>query len=180
MIELIKNSLPPLTVVANVIFVLILGLWIAEKAMKKEFKVMNYVRKHLLVFSVLVALTATGGSLFYSEVLGYNPCKLCWLQRIFMYPQAIILPMAHMLGDKKIFRYTVVLSVFGIVLAIYHYLLQVGVLVSTNCSVVGFSLSCSETFFKHYGYITIPFMSISAFALLILFGGMSLSYKNSK
>jgi len=171
--EFIKTLLPILTLVANILFVLILGLWIYAKGTKKDVPALAWIKTHLLPFSAVVAIVATCGSLFYSEVAGYNPCKMCWLQRIFMYPQAIILPLAHIWNDKKIFRYTLPLSVLGLILAIYHYLLQIGVLITTSCSTVGFSLSCSDRFFMNYGYITIPMMAISAFALLILFALLS-------
>lgn len=167
--DFIKTLLPILTVIANIIFVVVAVAWLFSFIQKKENKIVLFVKKHALLLSAIVALTATCGSLFYSEIAGYTPCKMCWLQRIFMYPQAIILIMAHVWQDTKIFRYTLPLSAIGFVLAVYHYLLQLGIVETTSCTTVGFSLSCSDTFFMTYGYITIPFMAISSFGLLLLF-----------
>ena len=85
-----------------------------------------------------------------------------------MYPQAILLTAGHLWGDRQILRYTLLLTIPGLVFSIYHYLLQIGVFVTTTCSTVGFSLSCSERFFMSYGYITIPMMCVIAFSLLLL------------
>ena len=169
-IDAIKALLPILTVIANVLFIGVSGLWIYAKITKKSVPILTFVKNHVLAASAIIAITATIGSLFYSEVAGYNPCKLCWIQRIFMYPQAIILPLAHIWNDKRIFRYTLPLSVIGLILAAYHYLLQIGVLTTSTCSTVGFSLACSDRFFMTYGYITIPMMAVSAFSLLVIFG----------
>ena len=41
-----------------------------------------------------VATVATLGSLYFSEEAGYIPCRLCWYQRIFMYPLPILIALA--------------------------------------------------------------------------------------
>ena len=42
-----------------------------------------------LWIAFLVAATATAGSLYFSEVADFVPCRLCWFQRIAMYPLAV-------------------------------------------------------------------------------------------
>lgn len=88
-----------------------------------------------------------------------------------MYPLAIILGIAYFHDDKKIIKYVLPLSVGGIFMALYHYILQVAPkgTIPAPCSAVGYAESCTDTFVKSYGYITIPWMSFSAFVLITLF-----------
>ncbi|OIO44438.1 hypothetical protein AUJ64_00105 [Candidatus Pacearchaeota archaeon CG1_02_39_14] len=118
----------------------------------------------------LVSLVAMLGSLYYSEIAGYNPCTLCWYQRIFMYSQVFILGLASFRKDKKVMPYIYLLSAIGLLIAVYHYIMQLSQVDSVFCELVGYSASCSETFFLSMGYITIPLMAASAFLLIILLG----------
>lgn len=166
-IELVTSTLPILTVVAQVLVVasivyLLLGS-------KKYAFVENFINKQGLLFAFIVALIATLGSLFYSEVLGYQPCTLCWYQRILMYPQVILLGLAFWKRDKGIIDYALALSGVGAVIAAYHHLMQIGVVKAGSCGVVGYSVSCAKVFVMHLGYITLPLMALSAFALIIIF-----------
>src|SRR5438046_1262732 len=113
-----------LTIVCQVtVVILILAVFI-KTAMTR--KVLTFFAKHALRISFLVALVATLGSLFYSEIAHFEPCKLCWYQRILMYPQSLLLAIAYGKKDKNIGIYSIVLSSLGIVIALYHYLLQIG------------------------------------------------------
>lgn len=128
------------------------------------------VSKYALAFAFVVALVSTLGSLYFSEVAHYEPCRLCWFQRIFMYPQAILLGMAFFRKDNKIFSYAVPLSVIGGMISAYHYYIQVKAAVTastaSSCSATG--VSCASTPFFSYGYITIPFMALTGFALILI------------
>src|SRR3989344_3418868 len=126
------------------------------------------ISEKALWFSFLVALIATSGSLFYSEVAGFEPCKLCWFQRIFMYPQVLLLGMAIWKKDRHIADYGILLAVLGALVAGYHYLLQLGIAPNLPCSAVGYSVSCSQVFVMNFGYITIPLMSFTAFLLIVI------------
>lgn len=124
--------------------------------------------KNKLVFSFFITLVATLGSLFYSEIAGYTPCKLCWYQRILMYPQVIILGIAVLKNKTSALKTTLPLSLVGAPLALYHYILQLKPSMPSACSSIGYSISCSQTFTMSLGYITIPLMSFTAFLLLVL------------
>ncbi len=78
----------------------------------------------LLAFAWVVALVATLGSLYYSEVRLFLPCELCWYQRIFMYPQAILLAMALWRQDFGVWPYGLALSLVGGSLSALHLLQQ--------------------------------------------------------
>lgn len=56
---------------------------------------MNKKLENSLLFIWLVSLVATLGSLYFSEVRGYEPCELCWYQRILMYPILLITTVAY-------------------------------------------------------------------------------------
>jgi disulfide bond formation protein DsbB len=126
-------------------------------------------RRRAYLMGFIVVLIATVGSLFYSEIADYDPCKLCWFQRVLMYPQVIILSMAWWLDDNSAWLYSLVLSSLGFMVAMYHYGLQLWPSQVVNCSVVGQATSCSGTYLMQLGYITIPLMAATAFLLIVLF-----------
>lgn len=163
-IPLVNQILALLTIIGQIILaVLIVSLTIRRN------QLFDFFAKHTLVFSFLVAFLATLGSLFYSEIAGYEPCKLCWFQRILMYPQVIILGLAWLKKDHGIILYSLALSSLGALIAGYHYLLQIGLVPSIGCSAVGYSIGCAKRFVMQFGYITIPMMALTVFLLIISF-----------
>lgn len=165
MVQIVSSSLSLLTLVGGILAVLLLLLILFVPKQSGLFK---FFGRYSIWFALLIATIAMSGSLFYSEVAGYEPCKLCWFQRIFFYPQVILLAIAIWRKDKTIIDYSLVLSVIGGIIAAYHYLLQVGVVTGTSCAVVGYSAACSQRFVLQYGYITIPMMALTGFALVVL------------
>lgn len=121
-----------------------------------------------LYFAWIVSLVATGGSLYFSEVLGFIPCTLCWYQRILMYPQVILLGIATYRNDRKISSYVLPLSVIGGCISLWHYLEQKvpGFADIVPCRV---GVPCAQTHIDWFGFITIPFMALVAFILIIVF-----------
>jgi disulfide bond formation protein DsbB len=115
--------------------------------------------------SWVVSLIATGGSLFFSEVLKYIPCELCWYQRIFMYPLVILLGVASAKKDYAMSRYAFILSVIGGSISLYHYLIQkVPALhdLGNACGII----PCNTDYINWLGFITIPFLALVAFILV--------------
>lgn len=130
--------------------------------------VLKFFGKHAFLLAFIVALVSMLGSLYYSEIAQYTPCKLCWYQRILMYPQALLLGIAYARKDNHITLYSLVLSIIGAGIALYHYLIQIGTIGEiVPCTTVGYSVSCAEKFIMTFGYITIPMMSLSAFLIII-------------
>ncbi|HEU4740634.1 MAG TPA: disulfide oxidoreductase [Meiothermus sp.] len=78
----------------------------------------------LLAFAWLVALVATLGSLYYSEIRLFLPCELCWYQRIFMYPLAVILGIAAWRSDFNIRLYALPIAGIGWLVSLRHNLEQ--------------------------------------------------------
>ena len=171
--DIVPTILEILTLISNVVIIIILGILIYAYFSKKDDlkkSIMEPLRNNYLLLGLIVSLTATLGSLYYSEIMGYTPCLLCWYQRIFVYPQVFLFGIALWKNDKRVFRYSIALSVIGLLIAGYHYLVQMNIFTSTACSAIGYSASCSDQFFTTFGYITIPMMAVTTFALLIILG----------
>ncbi len=113
-----------------------------------------------------MALAATLGSLYYSEVAGFIPCTLCWYQRILMYPLVFIITVGLILRDEYLPRYVLPLSTLGITVSSYHYLTQWGFFAESAACRVG--VPCSGRYVNYLGFITIPFMALVAFVLITL------------
>ena len=113
----------------------------------------------------IAALLAMAGSLQASNVWGWVPCELCWYQRILMYPLVLILFIAGVKQDKAVAQYVLLTSLIGMSVGIYHYLLQLGVVVpSGTCGVE--AVSCAILDHMWLGFITLPLLS--AFAFLVI------------
>ncbi|MFP5108721.1 disulfide oxidoreductase [Neobacillus sp. C211] len=118
-----------------------------------------------LLLSWIAAIIATLGSLYFSEVMHFIPCTLCWYQRIFMYPLAIILGVAVYRDDKGIFRYALPLSIIGMLIAGYHTLLQkIPYLQQFEMCTSG--VPCSKDYINWLGFITIPLLALIAFTII--------------
>lgn len=130
----------------------------------------------LTKLSFLVALVATLGSLYFSEVLGYPPCVLCWYQRICMYPLAVLFFSAIWTNETKYSKYTFPLILIGLVIAIYHNLLYYGVIPDsiTPCTQ---GISCTSKQVEWFGFITIPLLSLTGFIVLAILETLHLRKK---
>ena len=84
---------------------------------------MSVLKKNLLQFALMISLTSTLGSLYFSEILKLPPCLLCWYQRIFMYPLVVIFAVGIWKKDKNIPYFALPLSIIGTIIAAYHNLL---------------------------------------------------------
>lgn len=118
-----------------------------------------------LLLSWVAAIIATLGSLYFSEVMHFIPCTLCWYQRIFMYPPAIILGIAVYRNDKGIYRYVLPLSIIGMLISGYHTVLQkIPYLQQFEMCTTG--VPCSKDYINWLGFITIPLLAFVAFTII--------------
>jgi len=130
----------------------------------------DFLGKRGLLLAFLVAAVSTIASLFYSEVAGFAPCELCWFQRIFMYPQVILLGLAVWKKDTRIIMYSLAVAGVGAVISLYHnymYYMDGGLKVA--CGIINDGVSCVQRYVFEFGYITVPVMALTAFALVIMF-----------
>ena len=149
-----------LALVANGVVVAIIALALAGR--------LDAVRELLggtaITGALLVAVLALAGSLYFSEVARYEPCTLCWYQRIAMYPLVVVLGVAAWQRDAGVARYVLPLAGIGAAIAAYHYALEwFPALDSGVCSA---STPCSVVWFRELGFISIPYLALSAFALI--------------
>ena len=111
----------------------------------------------------MIAVGATFGSLYFSEIRNFVPCEYCWYQRIVMYPLALILLIATIRRDKNIIPYALSLSLSGLALSAYHYQLQLFPEQSSSC---GFDASCTYRWIEVFGFITIPLLALTSFVFI--------------
>ncbi|NIK77793.1 disulfide bond formation protein DsbB [Paenibacillus castaneae] len=110
------------------------------------------------------AVLATAGSLYMSEVMKFAPCSLCWFQRIFMYPLAIILGIAYSKEDTGIVSYALPLVVIGGLISLYHTVLQ-KLPHDSKLAACG-PVSCQGDYLNWFGFITIPMLALVAFIII--------------
>jgi disulfide bond formation protein DsbB len=127
--------------------------------------VLTQVRASGLWIICMITTGAMVGSLYFSENVGFAPCKLCWYQRIAMYSIAIISFVAALRNDKNIARYTIVLAPLGLIVSTYHYLLEWFPTLET--SVCSLDVPCTAVWFRELGFVTLCFMAGCAFITVI-------------
>jgi disulfide bond formation protein DsbB len=110
----------------------------------------------------LVSLLATVGSLFFSEIMAFPPCTLCWYQRIAMYPIVAISTVALLTRDAHVAKYLWPLVVGGFAITVYHCLLYYGV-IAAEIVPCGTGVSCTERQLDLLGFISIPLLSLGSF-----------------
>ena len=116
----------------------------------------------------MVASVSTLGSLFFSEIMEFSPCALCWYQRIFMFPLVLILFVGLFPFDKSIVKFALPLALAGWGFAFYHYLLYSG-FIPESIQPCSQGVSCSETYLDLFGFLTIPMLSLISFSTIVAF-----------
>lgn len=115
-----------------------------------------------IYLSFSLALFGSIGSLYFSEILKFQPCVLCWYQRICLYPLVAILGMALWTDDRNYKKFAMPLIVTGLLIAGYHNLVYYGIIPQelTPCTE---GISCSSKQLELFGFITIPLLSFVGF-----------------
>ncbi len=115
----------------------------------------------------LVASVSSLGSLFFSEIMEFPPCALCWYQRVFMFPLVIIFLVGLFPFDPGTVRFALPLALIGWGFAFFHFLVYSGVIPESvqPCSQ---GVSCSDTYLDLFGFLTIPLLSLISFSILII------------
>jgi len=121
----------------------------------------------VVLLCFLVASVATMGSLFFSEIMGFVPCSMCWYQRIFMYPLVLIFVINLLYPDDKLFKYSIPLVITGLFFSIYHNLLMFDIIPESVVPCVS-GVPCSTEYINWFGFITIPLLSFVAYFLLFM------------
>ena len=126
---------------------------------------MNKLQTNILYVALAQAIVATLGSLYFSEVMNLPPCVLCWYQRIAMYPLVIILAIGIIRKSRDVILCAIPLSAIGLAISIYHNLLYWNI-IPESVAPCKAGISCTTKFFEWFGFITIPFLALTAFAVI--------------
>ncbi len=129
-----------------------------------------------LEVAALVAVAATAGSLYLSEVANFRPCFLCWVQRGFMYPAALLLVVAVVTRHRLPVLAAGVLAAIGLPVALFHRYEQAAGEVGALCDA---SNPCSSQWVSHFGFVTIPTMAAVGFAAVATLTALHLRRRTS-
>lgn len=124
-------------------------------------------RDTYLFIAWAASVVALFGSLYFSEIRMYEPCVLCWYQRILMYPLSIILGIAVVKKDYAISFYSLVLASIGGLISLYHYSIQKISILGENSVSCG-RVPCTGEYINWFGFVTIPFLAMIAFIIIII------------
>ncbi len=175
MISSISLSLPYIVLFSHVIFAFLFVSIFFRHSWGKN--VADWFGRNAVVLSLSVSLMAVAGSLFYSEIVGFEPCVLCWWQRVFLYPSALILGIALYRKDRHVFRYATPLVLLSALVAFYQYYVTIlGGTSLLSCTDEGGL--CSKVYVQAFGYITIELMSLTASLFVLLFAWAHKIYQN--
>lgn len=159
------------TLLTEVSILLYLGFKAVEKFTGKGLyafsRVEDLVAERYREIGLFFALAATSGSLYLSNFLGWTPCRLCWFQRIFMYPIVVLFAVALLFDREDVSDYVIPLSIIGASISVYHFLIQfLPALQSSSCSVT--EVSCEATYTFYFGHVTVPLMACAAFLAILV------------
>lgn len=113
----------------------------------------------------LIALISLIGSLYFSEIAGFPPCKLCWYQRIALYPITLILAIGLLRKDITAYLYALPLGIIGLGISVYHNLLYYKI-IPDSLAPCELGVSCTTKYIEWFGFITIPLLSFLALAAI--------------
>jgi disulfide bond formation protein DsbB len=161
---LISPMLSLSVLVSNALFIIVVALFVFSKDTRQPIR--KHFHKHSSLYTFFFALMSMVGSLMLSDLVGFPPCDLCWWLRVVMYPQVLIAFVALIRKETSFIYYCLPMSVIGFVISLYQSYIQWGGTTSVlPCTANGGA--CSKLYVDAYGYITIPFMALSAFIYLI-------------
>jgi disulfide bond formation protein DsbB len=169
--QTVSAGLAGLALLTQIVLVGLAVLWLAARVLSPARRALAWLRGEIgggeLWIAAIFALVATGGSLYFSEVAHFVPCRLCWYQRIAMYP---LLPLLAIAALRKDFRggslYALPLAVIGAGVSIYHiYIENNPEAESAGCRA---GASCATKWIEELGYITIPTLALTAFLAIIV------------
>ena len=171
----VTQSLASLALLSGMLgLALLVGL--AVPSLRRALVVRVKGSESLLVgMAALTAFAASAGSLYYSEVVGFIPCLLCWYQRIAMYPLVLVLGVGLVRRDPAAWTYGVPLSVIGLLIALYHVMIQFRP--TLDVGACGTGVPCTARYLAVFGFVSIPVMAAGGFLLitgLLLLVGSSL------
>ena len=166
--EVLDSTLAALAILAQVaalaVVVLIVAVTVSARARTAFAGSWSTLSRQAVWLAWAVAAVATVGSLYFSEIADYLPCRLCWFQRIAMYPLAIVLLVGALLRDRRVTLYAAAFPLIGAAFSIYHIYIEVNPEAESAACRAG--VPCSTRWIDEFGYVTIPVMALSGFVLI--------------
>ena len=156
-----------MTLLLTTLFALLtLALWGAAVGALASSRVRSLLRPHVALGAAASVMgTATLGSLYLSEVAGYIPCELCWVQRIFAYPLAVLFTVAAVRRRHDPWAHAVPLAGLGLAVSTWHVIVQRLPAAGVTCDPLN---PCSAIWVERFGFITIPVMAGTAFLTVLV------------
>jgi disulfide bond formation protein DsbB len=157
------------TILIQIIAAGFLALFFLQKKYPDLRDIGIFLRKWGLWIGLILSIGASVMTLFYSEVLGIQPCGWCWVQRVFLYPQILLFALAIKKKDTRAADYSIAFSVAGGLAALYQHYLQMGGASVLPCPASSSeAVDCAVRFVFEFGYITFPMMALTLFVFLIV------------
>ena len=145
----------------------------------KESRYLSFIKNHFIEIGFLISGAIFLVSAFYSEVLNYIPCKHCWIQRIFILPQVFLFAVAWWRKDRNVLWYSLLLLAVGFLDAVYLAYIYYFSSSTVPCDASG--VSCVLQLVREFGgYISIPSLSLSGFAILLVLLAVAHFYKKGE
>jgi len=175
-VEIVNKILAIGTIFLQVIILLIAINFIFNRSQNN--KILIFFKNYTFYLGFLAALGAVVLSLFYSDVVGYPPCELCWIQRVFLYPQLVLFGMELYKKEKSIVDFSIAFAILGSITSIYHVYVEAGGTKGLACANINpastTQVSCAVRYIYEFGYITMPIMALTLSLFII---SILLNYK---
>ena len=127
----------------------------------------NSIKEQALNLAFAGSLMAFLGSMYFSEIVGFPPCVLCWYQRISMYPLAVIIGTVIYTKSRTTLIPAFILAIPGWLISLYHNLLYYNILPEAAAPCVA-GISCTTKYIEWFGFVTIPLLAFVGFTSIII------------
>lgn len=165
----IQTILAFVTILSHIVLAISIGAFLFSRSCRTYIRTFAY--NFGFIASFFIALVGMLGSLYFSDVVGWVPCILCWYQRIALYPLVVIFAIGVWKQEASAQVYGLVLAIIGLVISLYQIYIQIassfGEELQGFCSAIG-ATDCSEIYMQEFGYITFPVVSATAFLYIVL------------
>ncbi|MCX6754499.1 MAG: disulfide bond formation protein B [Candidatus Nomurabacteria bacterium] len=175
-VDIINKILSIGTIIIQLIIILLVSNLIFAR--NRSNKTLIFFKRYTFIFGFLIALGAVVTSLFYSQIVGYPPCELCWIQRIFLYPQLVLFGMELYKKDRSIVDFSIAFASLGSLTSLYHIYIENGGTSSLSCATLNptstTEVSCAIRYIYEFGYVSMPVMALTLSLFII---SILLNYK---
>lgn len=165
MINNFLNLIPSLVLASHVVWIIIVLAIVFRNSWGRA--IIAFIGRRALWLAFLTSIVAVVGSLFYSEIIGFEPCVLCWWQRIFLYPLVVIFGMAIWRKNSCAFLYAIPLAILAGIVSLYQSYVSLGGASLLPCTALGGA--CDKIYVMAFNYITIPMMGLTIASYILLF-----------